>query len=1414
MSNFSSTWEILYLGVHSSGSADRSYGRGYLLGIDDGWFDGTVNAYFEVVADNADGVDRNVELRTYPGPVVQATCVIPAGSSAARVSASVPFTLLSGHQSYEINLKQSSSNGSVKVYSARIVVVVSGGTKGAFQYMLCARGYNESSFNADGAAESIWSTNNTTYAEPTPQSYFRLNKANWDSVSAWRLYTRLGANTRVRLVDGAGNEVVEHINVTGATEFTYTEFAHSAANWDDGEEFRLQARSNSALNQTLVFQCYLVAILDDLQLAESYLNITRRQESSSASLTVVHQRSRLVGFSSGLDHYHVVCGSEPSAGDSGHYIRDAGTSDSGTGGSDIVSSLVEHPSATKAVQIAQLSAIPDDEDRVIFHHERSTGTSSWWGAYLMVLVSATDAASVETDVSWSEDLVAEVFPVDEASLAHDVSWAEDPVAQVLDQVQFEDEVSWAAEVIGSIEPGAVFEEDVSWDEEVSAEVVNLVNGNPIVLAEIVLDSGSVEYSDDWVRTPLKIAEARVVGFGVYSRSMPVTQSFTQVGDGSVTLADPDGEIRALFALETPKRRLLKLWIGYEGLRRDLFQEVHGGGEIVGADFTDTTTKIQVIDHATKWLDEKIPKLITADNFTLTDEKFEGFAPIPLGIVSTDGLSEEGAWDCVRISETRWCVARFPLNTDTLSVYRRNPGAPRYKEKTSGFTWSTETIEIDGVDITFQHLDWNNVQDEGTEVRVSGHGMTIDGTAATEAEVNPTTALKNLILRVAGRDNTDLNNGKFNESRDELDTLGYQIGGVIKEQMTWREAITWWKRSFNLPVHIDRSGNVSVGLIYPSEENLVGFDHNFNILSGSVTQRLANPTANKFTYRYNLLPSGEWYSEQIYTSQLDRDTLGIDEQGDDIDMPLVRNAATAFAVAGDVSSYWSLSSHRFEHVSPLIPYFAQVDLAELVSLTYWAGINPQTAGFAGKKHTVYEVHLDLDKLELRVKTIRRNPPQETQSLVNGYWRENMIPGPWPGPAPEILNLMMAKGFSGPTLKMFDSVDWGKTWAEQEFSTTANIVSADSYQEPDNKTRVHVATQDVTGRVGYWRYSLKSRSFEVEDEEVAPALSDQSDVCVSLTVRNLSKEVVVCAATDLEHSGGKSYDRYTAYRRLSAGNWTEIPGVFPTVDEKNLKRSQDLYRCLRGERDRVHFGCALTVIGKQDQEWISTLRLGNGVHEPQIFWQAASNYYRARHNWGRATKYEREDANGDPEFRLLIPYRASWATPALLEFIDRDAIDSADGSKAGYAGYRWGLSAATVNAGSSASGNSLYPAMTAARLPDPTHPSAALGNVVPSKHYALFAVTSIGKYQEIFKSGGGIDSMLPAGDTDYKAGPQGFFSQPVSASAHIFVQSGRVWMARVFSIQGMDGPSGFELVAADQLPRDPGYDQAAFVAAAQS
>jgi len=237
--------------------------------------------YFEVVAKNADSVDRVVSLWDATNSAVMATVTIPAGARSARVRSNA-FTPNGGDVVYQLRNPQTTSENQVITWASRLIWRAKGVTKcdvplgmiGAYAWPYSAQYRGDDS---TGSAVAF-STTSQTYdtASVVRRTGPRLRKSHYRTPKSCRLdvvmCTTAGGTAKARLYDQDAAAQVGSLELSTTNDAAPYAVASGALDWADipsDHHISVQLKNDTAGKTTYYFKGQLTVHLAPVQEADA-----------------------------------------------------------------------------------------------------------------------------------------------------------------------------------------------------------------------------------------------------------------------------------------------------------------------------------------------------------------------------------------------------------------------------------------------------------------------------------------------------------------------------------------------------------------------------------------------------------------------------------------------------------------------------------------------------------------------------------------------------------------------------------------------------------------------------------------------------------------------------------------------------------------------------------------------------------------------------------------------------------------------------------------------------------------------------------------------------------------------------------------------------------------------------------------
>lgn len=541
--------------------------------------------------------------------------------------------------------------------------------------------------------------------------------------------------------------------------------------------------------------------------------------------------------------------------------------------------------------------------------------------------------------------------------------------------------------------------------------IRQTGGATFILGRVYLDTGTEYEASRVVVAPDWTYEGRVLEWGYVDRSIPVPSGIPQLGDCRIKLADTDRKFRDLVSTQTPRRRLIELRIVAEG-ESESAVDPFATFEIVDMEFPAGAVEISGRDINFTWIDKPIPGLINRTNFPdLMDGVDEAFLPIIAGVLDAPSDASppnpQGVLTLPRMTATRWGLAQHPIIF--VDLCSRVANEDEFQQiDTADYVITEEPTTINGIGYTLSFVDFLVEQDPAMEVRcrfVEGFytrgqfgDMPPRQNSPLQALRNPIDLLINILYEVI---QTEPRIPRFNTASflavqaifdsgiitTESPADPYACDGAIVEPITVREFLAQFLTSFELDMYVNRFGEIEVNVTMEEDPDRPVFSDgpvfdptstNSLILINSVRQRLANPTCNRLRYNYAFnYATKQFAGKDVFDNTDDQIALGgigsppIPEvEEDTVDFMWVREVPVAGDVARRRMEFLALGSYRIELQMPLPEVFDDLELAKLIGVTHYGGL--EVGGYFNTEFKTTGLTYDLDRLLCTLRGIRRTP----------------------------------------------------------------------------------------------------------------------------------------------------------------------------------------------------------------------------------------------------------------------------------------------------------------------------------------------------------------------------------------------------------------------------------------------------------
>jgi hypothetical protein len=338
--------EMVMVGLSSeAGAGDLTFDRTQRR-LDTTEYDGSPTYYVEVLATNTDSSDRKVYVENRDGTTyANAEVTVPNGTSnVTRIRSSVAWTPTAGEEWYRVKIDDTTNANELKVYRCRIIIVQSNPTKTVLEYVMMAGDSKTPTSDTASAASALYSSNGSTYKTynngvsplwlKDNTTYFGASTVdNWileQVILATNGFVRLYNETDSTAVANSAFSHTSAVNPGGAANT----FSDSETGFDDLDEYRVQWRSNSPLDQLNTFSMVLSVALSDLADSEVWWSLVQGDSVSGAGADQTENQVQARCKIDNTGGYFQISGFEESGTTGECRLIVDSTNDSGTGGTE------------------------------------------------------------------------------------------------------------------------------------------------------------------------------------------------------------------------------------------------------------------------------------------------------------------------------------------------------------------------------------------------------------------------------------------------------------------------------------------------------------------------------------------------------------------------------------------------------------------------------------------------------------------------------------------------------------------------------------------------------------------------------------------------------------------------------------------------------------------------------------------------------------------------------------------------------------------------------------------------------------------------------------------------------------------------------------------------------------------------
>ncbi len=488
-----------------------------------------------------------------------------------------------------------------------------------------------------------------------------------------------------------------------------------------------------------------------------------------------------------------------------------------------------------------------------------------------------------------------------------------------------------------------------------------------------------------VRHPSKYFEPRIKSYGAFTRAITAPVGFIRTGDVSVQVLDPDNVIRRTASQKTIKKADAELRLGPEGGSFMSFLRPWKRKVTSMSQVSSSTIAFNMKDNIFDLLDRKFPTVITEDNFpNLPENLSTTWANHVIGAVA----SKYGAVPCPLVDTvSHQYLANLYISKSVDGVYRKvtDPEVNADYELVSPSEYTVVQTKFlnhyDGGGLYCTIIQFNADQGD-KQIRANLTGI-YDEDTGDLLYTNFADYFLGILqyLTILNNLGDVINLDSFAETREKVAHL--VCAGAVTTPITFGEWLTRLQRSSNIDLYTDKNDRVAIHFTEDDELPILNMDDVLRLYKGSIRQTTADPSYNRFRYKYAPdYVDGTW-TEKIYDHEEDQNALGeVAEDPEDIQLYFVRDEDTALEIMLGRAQYCTLESFKFEGSAPLIPILETIELARLIRVSHFGGFD--AAGYLNKQFKILELTTDIDKLQCNFKGIIRKlpPPGYVETTPDG------------------------------------------------------------------------------------------------------------------------------------------------------------------------------------------------------------------------------------------------------------------------------------------------------------------------------------------------------------------------------------------------------------------------------------------------
>jgi len=482
--------------------------------------------------------------------------------------------------------------------------------------------------------------------------------------------------------------------------------------------------------------------------------------------------------------------------------------------------------------------------------------------------------------------------------------------------------------------------------------------SPVVLVSVGFSSGTRYYSQDYVRTATRCYKGNIVSLPEIRSSVGDIQRTYEKNLISIVFNDTDYEFRGLEETENPglRNRTVTVAVSFTDDDYATSQTLYSGRIYDWRRLDGLRFQIDVEENSLNMSNEYPDKRVDLTDYANADSSAIGWViPIPYGVISADGLSDDGAYGHPSLSPEG--SGGLPLVDNRIDQEITLVG-----RQTAAIT--VDRVFVDGIQMT-AGVDYNiGTQVIGgkthTEIRwVAGvnptnyNRISADITFGTR---RPVEAIKHFLINFCGYVDGDFDSTAYTTATTTETNRGYGFAGALWQAEKLLTILDAWRDEFELDIFWDQAGKINFRYLTALFAVPNKYDDAVGILGGFDSDPQVKELMNKLKYGYNFHYSRTYY----YDYGTYEDTASQTKYGETFEQfrgfNWIRDAATAQDVASRKIIRFK-DPITFDELTLPLKSFAE-NLAGMVSVTHAEGTG--AAGYQDKYFQVRSVNFDINR----------------------------------------------------------------------------------------------------------------------------------------------------------------------------------------------------------------------------------------------------------------------------------------------------------------------------------------------------------------------------------------------------------------------------------------------------------------------